>query len=181
MARGEMKTFRDSTAHAFQRLVRSAISKSTLTRSQQAVTLALVNQWFHHKAKGEMHPGREKLADKARCSVRTVAATLSMLRAAGVIKATSYESGGRRATRYRLRFTPLLILCGADLPDWMEGELRPIQMQNCTVSEGKNCTVSGAKIARLPRAKIAHGSKDVSSPEKSLSDSDRDNGEDNDA
>lgn len=165
-------SFRDSPTNAFRRLVRSAISKSDLTRSQQAVTLALVNQWFQHKAKGEMHPGREKLAARARCSVRSVAATLALLRAAGVITPTLYEKGGRRATRYRLRFLPLLILCRADLPDWMEGELRPIPMQNCTVSE--------AKIARLPRAKIAHGSKNVPMAEKRSAESDSEHGEDSD-
>lgn len=165
--------FKSGQAHAFRRLVREAINRSDLSRSQRAITLAVVNHWFHHKAKGEMHPGREALAAKSRTSIRTVASTLAMLRAAGVLVATAYEAGGRRATRYRLRFVPLLVLCGADLPEWMEGELRPIWVENCTVSE--------AKIARLNRAKIAHGSKNVAASEKSLAESVSETGEDSDA
>ena len=61
-ARCRMTSFIDSNEAAFRRAVRDAIRKSALTKSEQAVTLALANLWFHHKAKGEMHPGREKIA-----------------------------------------------------------------------------------------------------------------------
>lgn len=145
--------FRDSAASAFQRLVRTTIRKSGLTKGQQAVTLAVVNLWFHHKSGpgAVIYPGREKLAKKADVSVRTVATTLDMLRAAGVLRVVSHPKGGRAATRYRVRVTPLLILCGADLPDWMEGELRLFTGQSCTLSE--------PEIARFGSAKIAHGKK----------------------
>ena len=48
----------DDGEAAFRRAVRDAIRKSPLSKSEQAVTLALANLWFHHKPKGEMHPGR---------------------------------------------------------------------------------------------------------------------------
>jgi hypothetical protein len=148
-----MKSFRDSNEASWRRFIRECIRKSGLTKSEQAVTLALVNVWFHHKAKGEMHPGREKIAKASRTSVRTVAHTLAMLRDAGCLIPISHEHGGGKSTRYRFKLVALAVFCGAKLPDWIEGELVPVCVQNSPVPE--------AKIARRTRAKIAHGLKDV--------------------
>lgn len=134
-----------------RRLVRDAIRKGPFTKSQRDVTLAVLNHWFHHKAKSQpIHPGREKLAAKAKVSIRTVATTLAMLRAAGVLTAVSNLKGGHdTATKYRVNMPALLTLCGCDwLDDFIAGYAR-------------NCTVVAPGIARLGSAKIAHGNKSV--------------------
>jgi hypothetical protein len=143
-----MTNFKDSQEAAFRRLVRQAIRKADFTKSERDVTLALVNHWFHHKGSsgGLVHPGREKLAKRAKVSVRTVASTLAMLRAAGVLEPVSNLYGGKgKATAYRLQIHPLLTLCGCD---WVDDFLHGMAAQNCTVS--------GQGIARYARAKIAH-------------------------
>jgi hypothetical protein len=156
------KEFQSSQSAVFARMCRDAIRKSSLTKSQKEVTIVLVNIWFYHKGgKAVMHPGRKKVAKKARVSVRTVASTMDMLRAAGVLRVVSHAKGGRTSTRYKLKFAPLLILCGCDLPEWMEGELMPILRD---IQSG-NCTLSETEIARLPSAKIAHGNKGANSGE----------------
>lgn len=157
-----MKPFRDSPEFAFRRLVRACIRKSDLTKSEQAVTTAVVNLWFHHKAKGVVYPGRARLAKSAKVSVRTVASTLAKLRAAGVLRVVSHGKGGRAATRYRLRFTPLFILCGADLPDWMEGELRPIPMLDCTLSGDDFARFREWELHAYPVQELHTDLKDVS-------------------
>lgn len=139
-----MTTFRDSNEAAFRRLVRTAIRKSSLTKSEQAVTIAVANLWFHHKGKGVMHPGRERIAKSARVSIKTVTRTLSKMKASGCIVAVSHESGGRAATRYRVRFVPLLMFCGAKLPEWIEGELVPL---------------SSGGMSRFTGDKMSHGLK----------------------
>lgn len=134
-----------------RRLVRGAIRKGPFTKGQRDVTLAVVNHWFHHKGKNQpIHPGREKLAAKAKVSVRTVATTLAILRASGVLHAVSHLRGGHdTATKYKVNIPALLTLCGCDwLDDFIAGYTR-------------NCTVEIAGIARLGRAKIAHGIRDV--------------------
>ena len=75
-------SFRHSNEAAFRRAVRAAIRQSALSKSEQAVTLALANLWFHHKPKGEMHPGRAKIARRARVSIKTVTRTMAKLKAA---------------------------------------------------------------------------------------------------
>ena len=151
-----MKPFRDSSEFAFRRLVRSCVRKSDLTKSEQAVTLAVVNLWFHHKAHRVIHPGRTKLAKSANVCIKTVSRTLAMLCAAGALQVVSHPKGGRAATKYRLRFAPLLILCGADLPEWMEGELRAFPVANVPLSDGG--------MSRFTGDKMSHGSKGASSP-----------------
>ena len=89
-------SFRASNEAAFRQLVRAAIRKSDMTKGEQAVALAVANLWFHHRngPEGIIRPGRQRLALKARVSVRTVASTLAMLRAASVLVAVEYAKGG---------------------------------------------------------------------------------------
>jgi len=138
------KTFKDSQSAAFQRLIRSAIRNSTLTRGERDVTLAMINHWFHHNsgAKDYIHPGRKRIAKKARVSMRTTARTFAMLRAAGVLLPTEYLSGGANmATHYQVDIMALTTLCGCD---WVDAFIRG------------NGTVTNPKIARLRGAKMAH-------------------------
>ena len=170
-ARGDGVKYNDSLSASFARFVRSAVQKSHLTKSERQVTLMIVNLWFYHKSgEGVIYPGREKIAKKLRVSVRTVASTLAILREAGALKVVSHlKGGGRAATRYKLKFVPLLLLCGCDLPDWMQTELRPI-LHDLPAS---NCTPKAQKIAPLSRAKIAHGKKKSAEPEKKQTEASR--------
>lgn len=141
-----MTSFKDSQEQAFRRLVRQSIRKGDFTKGERDVIIALVNHWFHHRAKGPIHPGREKIAKKAGVSVRTVASAMSMLRAAGVLNPVSNLKGGHgAATRYSVNTYALFVLCGCD---WVDDFVR---------GRGQDCTVVGSEIARLSRAKIAHG------------------------
>ena len=146
-----MASFKDSQEHAFRRLVRAAIRKGDFTKGERDVILALVDHWMHHKAKGPIHPGRNKLAKRAGVSVRTVSSTLASLRAAGVLNPVSNLHGGfGTATRYRVNIHALMTLCGCD---WLDDFL-----QGC---RGSNCTVAKPEIARLSLAGIAHGINNV--------------------
>jgi hypothetical protein len=131
-------SFLDSSEAAIRRAVREAIRNSKLTKSEQGVTLALANLWFHHRniTEAVIRPGRERLARKARVSVRTVASTLAKLRAAGVLSAVKYANGGRNATRYQMRLVPLLSFCGVDLPTVGAGELTEIARFSIPVLHG---------------------------------------------
>jgi hypothetical protein len=144
-------SFRDSNEAAFRRLVRAAIRKSEMTRGEQAVTLVLANLWFHHRngPEGVIRPGRERIGRAAGVSIKTVTRTLAKLRSAGCLIAVSHDKGGRAATRYRLRLLPLLVLCGANLPSWVDGELAPMRAGNVPLSE--------AEMSRFTRDKMSHG------------------------
>lgn len=142
-----MSEFANSQEAAFRRIVRGAIRKSSATKSEQAVITAIVNLWFHHKASGVMHPGREKIAKRACVSVKTVSRTIARMKDAGCLVVVSHERGGRASTRYRLRIVPLLSFCGARIPEWIAGEIVPL-------SEGR--------MSRFRGDKMSHGLKDVS-------------------
>lgn len=148
-----MKSFKDSQEAAFRRMVRDAVRKAAMTKGERDVTLAIVNYWFHHKGTGKpIHPGREKLAKRAGVSLRTVASTLAMLRAAGVLNPVSNLKGGfKTATRYQVNVSALLSLCGCD---WLDDFLRGAR---------SDCTVVNREFARLSHAKIAHGIYSVQS------------------
>lgn len=154
-----MKPFRDSNEAAFRRLVREAIRKSTLTKSEKLVTLALADVWFYHKAKGEMHPGRDKIARRTMVSVKTVTRTMALLKAAGCLTPISHEQGGRAATRYRLHPLRLMAFCGVKFPDWIEGELVPISAGNVPLCE--------TEMSRFRGDKMSHGNKGRTKTKKS--------------
>ena len=115
------KPFRESDEAHFRRIVRASIRKGPFTAGQRDITLALFDHWFHHKAKngGIIHPGRERLAKKSGKTVITVARTLAMLRAAGVIFPVECDRGqGRKATRYKVNVIALFTLCGEGWVDF---------------------------------------------------------------
>jgi len=135
-----------------RRVVREAIRKSGFTKSERDIITAMVNLWFYHKSgpKGYIHPGRTKLAKKARCSIRTVSACLTKLRASGVVKAVANPNGeGQHPTYYTVNLRLLLDTCGCVFPEELEGHLVPY------VTE-PNCTPLSQRIAHHWRAEIAH-------------------------
>ena len=140
--------FKNSAEQQFRRVIRDAIRRCPdFSKGQRDVTLAVVNHWFHHRAKGAIHPGRKKISKKADVSMRTVASTFAMLRAAQVmIPVANLKGGYGTATRYKVDLVALMVLTGCDFLDLISPDLR---VQNCTVAQ--------SKIARLYSAKIAHG------------------------
>ena len=137
--------FRDSQEAAFRRVVRDAVRNGGFTKGERDVTLALVNHWFHHRAKGPIHPGREKLAKVAGVTIKTVSRTLGNLRAAMVILPVNEAFGGKaKATEYTVNIHMLLNLCGCD---WLD---------NFTRKSGANVPVSGGEMSRYARDKMSH-------------------------
>jgi hypothetical protein len=111
-----MSDFKKSQEAAYRRLVRGAVRKGPFTKSERDVILAIVNHWFHHKAKGKMHPSRGRIAQKAEVSERTVQRMFSFLRDAGVLVPQSNLIQGRgKSTEYRLDDLSLMQLCGVDM------------------------------------------------------------------
>ena len=141
-------SFKDSQEAAYRRIVRGAIRKADFTKSERDVTMALVNFWFHHKGTGKpIHPGREKLANRAGVTVKTVSRVLSMLRAANVLEAVSCLNGNHgNATRYRVNIHPLMTLCGCD---WIDQFVRGA-FQNVPPCKSKNVPpLAGQNVPRI--------------------------------
>jgi hypothetical protein len=152
--------FKSTLEASFRRVVRDVIRDSYMSKGEQAVTLAVVNLWFHHRngPKGHIHPGRERLAKTAKVSVRTVAATLAKLREGGVLIVVGRPRGeGQKPTQYKVRLTEIFRFCGADLPEWMEGDLT----RHAGSQGGQNCTPDCTPLAHHWRAEIAHSLTDV--------------------
>lgn len=109
--------YKNSDDAAFKRMVRSAIRKSKMTKSDRDITLALVNLWFYHRNghKKYIHPGRKHLAKKAGVGISTVSRCLSKLRQAqAIIPIKSPRGEGQRPTQYVVNIHSLLVLCGCD-------------------------------------------------------------------
>lgn len=139
--------FKNSQEAAFRRIVRSAVRKGPFTKSERDVTLVLVNHWFHHKAKGRIHPGRAKIAKASKVTEKTVSRTFGKLRAAGVMNALSPLKGNRhKATEYEIDVTALLVLCGCDWVDTIR----------------RNVPSKFAEMSHLGRDKMSHRNKNVS-------------------
>ena len=122
------KSFTDSDEAAFRRIVRSCIQKGPFTKSQRDVTKAFFEHWFYHKSgpKNYVHPGRKRLAKKSGVTVITVARTLAMLRAAGVIIAIDGANGhGKKPTKYVVNVMALFTLCGAGWADHFVRNVTP--------------------------------------------------------
>lgn len=110
--RDSQADFRNSPEANFRRLYRDLARKSQLTRSEKEVLLAFLNHWFHHRSKGPVHPGRKKLAKRAKVHINTVKATLSLLRDFGAIEATAHLEGLEgNATEYTVDVDRLEALC----------------------------------------------------------------------
>lgn len=108
------QSFEDSQEASFRRLVRDKIRKANFTKAQRDIVLAFINHWFQHrnKAGGIVHPGRKKLAAKAKASVETVKRTLALLRDAKAITATAHLNGLHgNATEYGVSIPHLMALC----------------------------------------------------------------------
>lgn len=147
-----MNEFSKSQEAAWRRLVRNIIRKADLNRAEREVILAVANQWLHHRNGPEkcIYPGREKLAKQAKCSVATVKRALALLRDSGVLVPMGSLHGGHKATRYRVRMIPLFELCGAELPDWMDGDLveRPQAPRGEAENTQRNGSNRGPKRAK---------------------------------
>lgn len=127
-----MGKFQSSVEGAWRRYLRSAVRLSAMTQGQKAVTVALLNLWLHHRngPKGYIHPGRAKLAKASRMTEKTVSRTLALLRTAGVLCVRKRLRGeGQRPTEYTFRVIPMLELCGAEIPEWNEGELVGVRIE----------------------------------------------------
>ena len=98
---GTDASFHETMGGQERSVIRRAIrNASGINNNRKAVLDCLCNLWFANRAKGEIHPGAEKIAAKAGLSVRSVKTFLAEFRKAGFIVAVAYEKGGRRATRY---------------------------------------------------------------------------------
>lgn len=90
-----MGDFRDTKEFEFRRSVRQSIRASALSRAQKDVALAFFNHWLQHRKskEGIVHPGRKKLAKKAKASISTASRTLEILRENGVLVARAHLQG----------------------------------------------------------------------------------------
>ena len=125
-----MTNYKDSTENAYRRLVRAAIRKSNMTKSDRDITLAIVNLWFHHRngPKGYIHPGRKHLAKKANVSIITVARCLTRLRDSHVILAIKNPKGeGQKPTHWLDEF---MALSAQKCPTTFTENVPPLAGQN---------------------------------------------------
>ncbi len=103
--------YRSSRDYAEKVLIRQIIRKSSLTRAQREITLAIVNLWFCHRngQKGYIHPGREKIAKSTKASVKTVSRCMGILRDKGILQATQFLNGaGENPTHYKVDIYQLI-------------------------------------------------------------------------
>lgn len=115
----QTQDFQDCAEAKFRRDVRSMIRRGPFTSAEREVVLAFVNHWLHHRKRSEViHPGRTKLAKKAKTSVATVKRCLSVLREYEVIDAVAHLDGLRgNATEYTVNIARLSLLCGLKKTD----------------------------------------------------------------
>lgn len=139
---------KSKTAEEERRIRRMIRRSKALSRSERDVLMALVNLWFYHRSgpTGEMHPGCDRIAKRAKVSVITVKRSLKLFRERRVLTALAYLEGGRKATRYTMDL--------ANLAAWLDpsgvksatGELVFLPVRpgaNDMVSEAENDTVYG--------------------------------------
>lgn len=139
MTEQPQKKFTQTVHHQERSEARRGIAKGFKTgvfnRLERDLITMLANLWFHHRGEngeGVIRPGREYLAKRAKCSVRTVASLLKRLREQGILITVAYAKGGRNATRYQIDMHKLLVWCGVKFPEVVEGALqllkRPMQL-----------------------------------------------------
>ncbi|MEN9924035.1 MAG: hypothetical protein RL268_161 [Pseudomonadota bacterium] len=147
-----MRDFRETPEYSLRCFIRKSVKAAPITRSERDILISLLNFWWHHKDAGRnvFHPGREKLAKRAKVTVKTVARCLKKLRDAGVLVTVSHPRGGwGTATQYRVEIIPLLTLCGYGFPSNDDGELAEIS--------GQNVPHFPAKMSHTRRDKMSHG------------------------
>jgi hypothetical protein len=143
------KKFTQSVHQEERSEARRGIAKGFKTgvfnRLERDLITMLANLWFHHRGEngeGVIRPGREYLAKRAKCSIRSVASLLKRLREAGILIPIEYLKGGRKATRYKLDMHRLLVWCGVQFPEVVQGALkllkRPLQLLRVFLQPGKN-------------------------------------------
>ena len=117
----EIKSFKDSRELAFRRRVRDEIRRGPFTKGHRDALLAFINHWFHHRnSKGGMvHPGRKKIAQKAKVTIKTVSRLFEILRHYGVITAEAHLNGLHGcATLYSVSIIHLDALCRVSKSDF---------------------------------------------------------------
>jgi len=143
------KKFTQTDHHIERKLAREGIAKGFKTgkfnRLERDLITMLANLWFHHRGEngeGVIRPGREYLAKRAKCSIRTVASLLKRLREQGILITVAYAKGGRKATRYKLEMHKLMVWCGVYFPEVVQGALkllkRPLQLLRAAMQPGQN-------------------------------------------
>jgi hypothetical protein len=132
-----MAEFQLTIEASWRRYLRYCVRRSAMTPGQRAVTLALLNLWLHHRKgdKGYIHPGRAKIAKATRYTEKTVSRAMAVLREAGALRARKRLHGeGQHPTEYTMDLLALLVLCGAEIPEWAPGKL--VEFDGYTMPSG---------------------------------------------
>lgn len=109
-----MSDFQHGDEAKFRREVRAMIRRGPFSKAERDVVLAFANHWMHHRSTAQtVHPGREKLAARAKVTIKTVTRCLALLRQFGAIEATAHLNGLHgNATEYCVNMVRLSLLCG---------------------------------------------------------------------
>lgn len=121
--------FSDSQEATFRRFVRGSVRNAPLSRAERDIVMALVNLWLEHrkKADGVIHPGRKRIARKAKVSIITVARCFAKLREKGALAVVSHGRGeGQKPTHYRVDYDNLMKVCGHKYLPIRAGQLAQI-------------------------------------------------------
>ena len=154
-----MTSFKDSQEAAFRRIVRAAVRSGPFSKSEQDVVMAFMNHWLHHRnsIKGCVHPGRERIAKKARVSIKTVQRTFAMLRDHGAIVAVGHLNGLQgKATEYEVDLDAFYALSRKSKDD-----LALIGGTNVPFSSGTKCPAVLDNILPFPSQKVGTLTKGV--------------------
>jgi hypothetical protein len=153
MEASQVQEFRDSTEFAFRKKIREAIwDGAPFPANHRAVLIAVVDLWFFHRngPKGYIHPSRQKLADRARCKVRTVSTALGVFRRLGILIPVSGVKGGKGfATRYSVDLSAVLVIC--DREDLVEAFLQFDTAQLCP-TDGPSYTAQNLQTVKEERS-----------------------------
>lgn len=152
------KSFSDTPSHAERQLLRNLVRKAKdISLRESTALLFFLNHWFRHRGgEGVIHPGAQKLANAARCGLRTARSLMKTLREWGFIVPVKYEKGGRNATRYMVDTQKILTVLG-NVPETVEGDLVAVK----SASEGvdKPCKNHRGNKDRIELPKPAIGAE----------------------
>lgn len=163
-----MTDFKQSNEFAARRATRVCIRKAKgLTRTEREILVHMTSLWYHHRnGQGVIYPGREGVAKKCRCSIRTVASALEKFRQMGFIVPVKYAKGGSKSTRYTVDIVTILMTLDHYLLTLVDGKYGLIKEQTVYSLEpddiaafsGKNCTVHEFSEPCNFRTRILHTS-----------------------
>ena len=129
----------------FRRIIRKDKGKR-LTRAETEILVTLFNLWMYHRngPKGYIHPSREKLAKKCKCSVVTVARAFSEFRKLGIAvpRDPNLKAGQGKANRYSLDLSKIQELFEPSNVRVLPGVLVPLWRQNDPLSGPQNDTLN---------------------------------------